>query len=57
MKNEKSPQCLARRSRGRKNGNKIIANSNIKNNTPDLILNRNKSGAFSHNTAAPYGGA
>ena len=38
MKRKKSPLCLAGRSRGYKSGYRTIANPDIKNNTPEKIL-------------------
>jgi len=40
MKHEKSPQLRAGCLGAYKSGNEIIANSNTKNNAPDLILKR-----------------
>jgi len=54
MPHKKSPKLRAGCLRAYKSGNEIMVNLNIKNNTLDLILNKNKSGTFSHNTAAPY---
>jgi len=55
MKHEKSPQLRAGCLGAYKSGDEIIiANSNTKNNAPDLILNRNNPGRF--RIMLPYGG-
>jgi hypothetical protein len=51
VKDKKNPRFRAGCLGGYKSGNKIIADSDTKNNAPEIIL-ADKSGAFSRNTTA-----